>query len=109
MLGIDDRINRPFIERLRNDSRMRALLTSWVHEATIEVTERLGRYRSEASPEKIAHEAAEAALIRAMTFILDNDGEYKMVCEERDRLMKAFIDQGALRPAPFMVVPKPDA
>lgn len=83
---IENRISRPFIQRVRDDGRLSSMVQGWAIQATMIVEQRYGFYPSD--PRRIAHEAAEEALKLALTFILDNDGEYRMVCEERDQLVE---------------------
>lgn len=102
--GIDMRINRPFTERMRHDPRMRAMVDGWIAQATFEAETRNDRYRE---PSRFAHDAAETALRLALTFLIDNDGEYRAVCEERDRLMEQVL-KGAMLTPPSLTVKASD-
>lgn len=84
----DFKINRPYIERLRHDPRTRALFDSFISQATMLVENRHGNDMEYMGSRRAAHEIAQEAVALAMSFVLDNDSEYRMVCEERDQLME---------------------
>jgi hypothetical protein len=98
--GIDMRINRPFIERLRHDPRMKAMVDGWTAQATIEAEARL---RHPDDYRRAMHEAARTGIALVLSFILDNDGEYRAVCEERDRLIEQVLRAAMLTPPSFVV------
>jgi hypothetical protein len=83
-----DKHNRDYIERLRHDPRTKALFDSFVYQAIVEVRERHGCAENHHQAEELAHRTAERAVALAMAFVLDNDGEYRMVCEQRDQLLE---------------------
>lgn len=96
--------NRPYIERLRRDPRTKALFDSFVYQAMVEVREQHGRPESPYEAEKFAHVTAEKAVALAMSFVLDNDGEYKMLREQFDQLMQTMIDARHLSPGPSIII-----
>lgn len=103
---IDQKINRPYIKRLRSDPRTKAMFDGWAHQACMEAEARYPDIRSPHDAQKLAYFAARRALELAMTFVLDQDGEYKMVCEERDKAFEALIKQSEmLTPQQIMVKP----
>lgn len=95
---------RPYIENLRNDPRTRAMFNGWVAQATATADQR--RCGDGSGFRQMAHDAAQQALALAMAFILDNDGEYQMVCEERDRLREHILSIANLTPPASFVAEK---
>jgi len=95
---------RPYIENLRNDARTRQLMDSWTVQAMMEVEARRGHPADEHDSKRFAHEVAQRAVAIAMSFVLDNDGEYQMVCQERDGILQAHIDAAGMRTTVMQVV-----
>lgn len=93
---------RPYIENLRRDPRTKAMLDGWAVQATMAAE---ARNRGDAHDyRRMAHDAAREAIALAMAFVLDNDDEYQMVCEERDTLRASVLDAAFLRPATPLIV-----
>ena len=78
---------RNYISRLRNDPRTKALFDSFIYKATHEVRSISG-YENLTNAQPIA----QRAVMNAMAFVLDNDGEYQMLLEENERLRQQIID-----------------
>lgn len=93
-------INRPYIERLRHDRRTRALFEGWVAQAAM-----TAEPRARGDAHMAARLAAEEALKLALAFILDEDGEYRAVCAERDRYRDQLLETIDLVPPPRFVIP----
>lgn len=91
--------HRPYIERLRHDPRGRALHDGWVHQAAMVAEQRAG-----GDARMAAHEAAEEALKLALSFILDNDGEYLAVMAERDRFRDQLLETINLQPTSYRII-----
>lgn len=93
---------RSFIERMRRDHGLHQLMQSWVvqgvAQAKIAHDGRDGWFDA-----RTASQAAEEALKLALSFILDNDGEYQRVCQERDQLLENIIKHVELTPRPIIV------
>lgn len=98
---IDDRINRPYIERLRRDPRTRVVFDGFLAQVSLRFNDR--PIKDEHEARKMIMRAAEEAIALAMAFVLDNDTEYMQVCEERDRIMKLCIDNQSLIVPKFMI------
>lgn len=103
----DFKINRPYIERLRHDPRTRALFDSFISQATMLVENRHGNDMEYMGSRRAAHEIAQEAVALAMSFVLDNDSEYRMVCEERDQLMNQQLQWARLSAAPIILSTEP--
>lgn len=101
---IEQHKRRPYIENLRKDPRTKAMFDGWVAQATM-IAEQRNR-GDEYDYRRMAHDAAQEALALALAFILDNDGEYQMVCEERDRIRDQVLSRVMLTP-PSITVEKP--
>lgn len=96
------RKEREYIKRIRRDPRMRAMLQGWVAQATAEAEQRYpGPYDEPAR----AHEAATIAVQLAMSFVLDNDGEYQAIRETLDKVLEAQLTMNQLSPRP-LIIPK---
>ena len=97
---------RPYIENLQNDPRTMAMMDGWIAQATKEAE--LNHDLCRDDPRRLAHNAARRALELAMSFVLDNDGEYQGVCEQRDQLLDNALKLEAMRP-PSIVIPRAQA
>lgn len=96
-------INRPFIDRLKSDPRFFAMVQGWEYQAVME-TEAQFSYRR--CDREVMHQTAAAALKLALEFILQNDGEYRAVCEQRDAILKHSLDAMALMPGAVRYMPE---
>lgn len=101
MLTPENKANRPYLQRLATDARMHRLLDGWTAQATLEAE---GRYPEPWQDRERTHYAAKSAAALAMAFVLDNDREYQMVCEERDRALEMALQaNGAFVRIPRLV------
>lgn len=82
--------NRPYIERLQHDPRVRMCFDSWVHQATLEAE---ARFPDQADGHKAAHHAARRAIELAASFLLDEDAEYRAALAENDQLRDLLLEQ----------------
>lgn len=99
---IEQRQQRGYIENLKRDHRTRALMDAWVHQAMME-QEAKGQPSNTYDAIKMANAVAERAVVLAMEFVLDNDREYQMVCEQRDKLMEACVKNVTLNAFPQVI------
>ena len=97
--GINNGLSeRTYIGMLRNDRRMRAMFDGWVAQATLEAA---NHFPDTYDASERAGYAAEMALRLALSFIIDNDGEYQALREQLDRVMENFITLETLNPRPI--------
>lgn len=101
----DQKQPRGYIARLRNDPRLHAMMQGWVGQATMEAEQRYPHPDQYAAR---AHDAAQRAIGLALSFVLDNDGEYQMLREELDRALKNTIDLVNAKPI-SLVIERPSA
>lgn len=88
--------DRRYIQRLRSDPRTRALFNGWAAQATLEADQ---RFPDPHDGRLAACFAAERAIELAMSFVLDNDGEYQMVSDELNQLRNRVIEGFMMPPA----------
>ena len=99
---IEQHKRRPYIDNLRNGPCTKAMFDGWAAQATI-TAEQCNR-GDEYDYRRMAHAAAQEALALALAFILDNDGEYQRVCEERDRYRDQILNTAMLTPPSMFIV-----
>ncbi len=99
---IEQHKHRSFIRNLRNDPRTRAMVDGWIAQAMVKVE--IGASRD--YDRRATHEAVREGIALALSFILDNDGEYQMVCEERDRLRDHILQGVTSLPIPRVLRPQ---
>ena len=87
---ITEKQHRPFVQRLRNDPRVRAVMDGIINQAMIE-TENLYPRSYEGGRAAMAF-AARRAAERAMSFVLEQDREYQDVLIMLDEVLARQLD-----------------
>jgi hypothetical protein len=92
------KIDRGYIKWLRTDPRVRRIFEGFVARATMEADLEVPHIRDVHEARQLAHVAARLAVQMVMDFVIDNDGEYQMVKEERDQLQERLFKLAELAP-----------
>lgn len=104
---MEQKRKRSYVEQIRRDPRMKAMLDGWAAQAAMKAEQKM---RNPYADRQSIHDAAVEGIALAMTFVLDNDGEYQAVCDERDALLDKIINTFQTAPinmAKYTTEPRP--
>ncbi|MFC0683187.1 hypothetical protein [Novosphingobium clariflavum] len=100
------RQERGYIARLRRDPRTKAMHDGWLAQATYEAEQ---HYPYPEDARQRAHYAADRALLLALSFVLDNDGEMNALREQLDRITESSLSLlNKFPPAPIILKSEED-
>lgn len=81
--------SRNYIARLRRDPRMKAVFDGFISQALIEADQ---LYPAPHMDRERTNFAARRSAELAMSFVLDNDGEYQMIYDQWEKAVKAGLE-----------------